>query len=130
MNIFTPEDYSGWPLEGVDDTLTHKRVMGRGFGERRPVGNTRDRWEVAVRRDAVGAKLEGGSKEERGLQEGDRGGHGPKIGRSLMEKEEEEKRRRRRRRRGGGGGIRRRRRRREISNFIPKVISVPCTKKT
>jgi hypothetical protein len=37
----------------------------------------------------VDAKLEGGNKEERGLKEGDRGGHGPKIGRSVMGKEEE-----------------------------------------
>lgn len=77
-------------VEGTDDTLTHKRVMGRGFGGRRPMGKTAGRWEVAVRRDAVDAKLEGGSKEERGLKGGDRGGHGPEIDRSVMGKEEEE----------------------------------------
>ena len=36
------------------------------------------------------AKLEGGSEEERGLKEGDRGGYGSKIDRSVMGKEEEE----------------------------------------
>jgi hypothetical protein len=77
-------------VEEVDDTFTHKRVVGRGFGRRRPMGKTRCRWEVAVRKDVLYAKLEGGSKEERGLKEGSRGGHGPKIGLSVMGKEEEE----------------------------------------
>jgi hypothetical protein len=33
-------------------------------------------------------ELEGGSKEERRLEEGDRGGHGPKTGRSAIEEEQ------------------------------------------
>jgi hypothetical protein len=39
-------------------------------------------------RDAVDAKVEASSKEKRGLKYGDRRGHGPKIGRSVMGKEE------------------------------------------
>ena len=54
------------------------------------MGKTRGRQEVAVRRDAVDAKMVLGSEEEGGLKEGDREGHGPKIGRSVMGKEEEE----------------------------------------
>jgi hypothetical protein len=38
-----------------------------------------------------------GSKEQSWLEEGDRGGHSPKTGRSTVEKEEEEED-------GGGGG--------------------------
>jgi len=38
----------------------------------------------------VDAKMVLGSEEEGGLKEGDREGHGPKIGRSVMGKEEEE----------------------------------------
>jgi hypothetical protein len=34
-------------------------------------------------------ELEGGSKEKRRLEEGDRGGHGPKTGRSAIEEEKE-----------------------------------------
>lgn len=34
---------------------------------------------------APDAELEGGSKEERRLEEGDRGGHTPKMGRSAKE---------------------------------------------
>ena len=43
-------------VEGVDDTLTHKRVVARGFGGKRPMGKSRGRWEDAVRRDAVDVK--------------------------------------------------------------------------
>jgi hypothetical protein len=42
-------------------------------------------------RFAPDTELEVGSKEGRSLDEGDRGGHGPKMGRSVIrEKEEEE----------------------------------------
>jgi len=34
--------------------------------------------------------LEGGRNEERKLDEGDRGGHGPKMGRNAVEEEDEE----------------------------------------
>lgn len=91
LEYFYPEETTvAGHVEGVDDTLSHKRVMRRGFGGRRSIGKTRGRWEDAVRRDAVDAKLEGGSEEERGLKEGDRGGYGPKIDRNVMGKEEEE----------------------------------------
>jgi hypothetical protein len=62
--MFTPEETTvAGHVEGVDDTLTHKRVMGRGFGGRRPMRKTRGRCDVAVKEVAVDAKLEGGSKE-------------------------------------------------------------------
>jgi hypothetical protein len=35
-------------------------------------------------------ELEGGRKEEGKLDQGDRGGHGPKMGRNAIEEEEEE----------------------------------------
>jgi len=48
--------------------LLKKRVMRKGFGGRRVIGKSRGRWEDAVRRDAVYAKLEYGSKGGRGLK--------------------------------------------------------------
>jgi len=47
---------------------------------KRPVGEPRSRWEVAVGRDAVG-----GNKEERRMEAEDREGYGPKTGRSAIE---------------------------------------------
>jgi hypothetical protein len=43
------------------------------------------------RRFAPEAGLEGGSKQEKSLKEGDQGGHGPKTGRNLIVEEEEGK---------------------------------------
>lgn len=40
------------------------------------------------RRFAPATELEGGSKEERRLEEGDRGGHSPKTCRSALKEEE------------------------------------------
>lgn len=40
--------------------------------------------------DVPNTELEGGRKEETELDEGDLGGHGPKMGRNAIEEEEEE----------------------------------------
>jgi hypothetical protein len=69
LNIFTPDEITvASHVEGVNGTLTHKREMRKGFGRRRLIGESRGRWEDAVRRDAVYAKLEGDSKGRRGLK--------------------------------------------------------------
>ena len=45
----------------------------------------------AGRRFTAETELEGGNKEESSLEEGDRGGHGPKTGRRAIEEEEGKK---------------------------------------
>jgi hypothetical protein len=57
-----------------------RKVMGGCLGGRRPVGKPRDGWVDAIWRNALDTELEGDSKEERRLEERDRGGHGPKMG--------------------------------------------------
>lgn len=54
--------------------------MGTFFEKRRPVGRPRGRKENAVWRNAPDTKLEGGSKEQRMLEEVNWRGHCPKIG--------------------------------------------------
>jgi hypothetical protein len=44
-----------------------------------------------LRRFAPGTDLEGGRKEERKLEEGDRGRRGPKTGQSAIKEDKEEK---------------------------------------
>jgi hypothetical protein len=63
-----------------------KELMGGCIGEGRPLRKYTGRWEFAVcsdnRRIAPDTDLEGTSKKGRTLEKGDRGGHGPKTGRS------------------------------------------------
>ena len=64
------------------------------FGKKEVVGKLGVVWDIAISKDAIGflpdTELEGASTEQRTLDEGDRGGHGPKTGRSAIV--------------GGGGG--------------------------
>jgi len=54
---------------------------------RRPVGRPEvdERLLFGSRRFAIDAGMEGGSKREGKLEEGDRRGHGPKAGRSVVQ---------------------------------------------
>jgi hypothetical protein len=75
----------------MDDPRVFKKVTRGSFGKRRLVVKPAGRWQSAVSREAVDftdTELEGSSKEERGLKEGDRGGHGPKMGRSATQEAE------------------------------------------
>jgi hypothetical protein len=54
------------------------------------VGGSRGRWEGAAWKDDIFTPQidrEGGSKKPRRFEEGDRGGHGPKTGRSAKQEQ-------------------------------------------